>query len=69
MLDRFAEQSGVEEIQPWEETKDALGQYSSDDDNLLLQQEINSSLLPKHPKKKREAASELENYKENLVEN
>ena len=25
VLDRFAEQSVVEEIQPWEESKDALG--------------------------------------------
>jgi len=25
VLDRFAEQSVVEEIQPWEEIKDALG--------------------------------------------
>ena len=64
VLDRFAEQSGVEEIQPWEESKDALGQFSSDEDNLgphlLLQQEINSS-LPKLQKKKRDAGgSELE---------
>ena len=60
VADRFAEQSVVEEIQPWEESKDPLGQFSSDDDDLAPHIQLHLDAPPKLHKNKKVVNNEQE---------